>query len=244
MKLKIKKDNMKSAVFIALSLILMASSLYVGLVRGRVDDGMSANTDDISYGIEDLVGKNDSDKVNTDDGIPKVPDKEGTDSPDEISQVVSEDAEDDIGDIVQDVSASANDIKLSRPVSADRIVMDYSYDTDPVYSKTFNEYRSDHTGVDYAAKDGEEVFAAAEGKVSDLYEDERLGFTVVVAHEGFETRYSNLQRGMLVSVGDEVTPETALGRVGSSAIYESGEDSHVHFSVYVDGKCVDPKEYF
>lgn len=243
MKKRIKKDDMKSAVFITLSLILMASSLYVGLVKGRINEDVSAKNDSPSYGIEDIV-KNDD--------VPEVQDVK--DEKENVSVVnkddgVAEDVSKTEGvseDVVNDdeiVETAAERIILSCPVASDVVVMDFSYDTEPVYSKTFSEYRSDHTGVDYAAKEGEEVFAACEGVVSKVYEDERLGFTVAVTHDGFETRYSNLQRGIFVTEGQKVNTDTALGRVGNSAIYESQEDSHVHFSLYVDGKCVDPKEY-
>ncbi len=242
MKLNVKKDNLKSAVFITLSLILMAGSLYVGLVKGRIDDqGDSAKLDEPSYGIEDLVIGDDMDNpdnadipgeiiVNSDEADEVYEDNEN-------QQTVKDVEKSDV------VSSNVMKISLSCPVRNDKIVMDYSFDTSPVYSKTFGEYRSDHTGVDYSAKKDEEVFAAAEGTVKDIYEDEKLGITVTVSHEGFETKYSNLQRGVFVSVGEKVDEKTALGRVGDTAVYESGEDSHVHFSLYVDGKCVDPKNY-
>ncbi len=240
MKLNIKKDNLRSAVFITLSLILMAGSLYVGLVKGRIDENDDmAGLDEPSFGIEDLVTGEDVNYDHDEKEEEKKDDESFIVNAETVNDEMENEREEDLSVVKDEVVT----ISLKSPVSDDTVVMDYSFDTDPVYSKTFGEYRSDHTGIDLSAKEDEEVFAAAKGVVSKVYEDEKLGFTVVVQHDGFETRYSNLQRGILVKEGEEVTTKTALGRVGSSAVYESAEDSHVHFSLYVDGKCVDPKKY-
>lgn len=242
MKLNVKKDNLRSAAFITLSLILMAGSLYVGLVKGRTDDN-TAQTDNASYGIEDLVtGEDLNDNDSADADTDEIIVNSDTVPEDNDDETLTDDSYDETAEQVAGTDGT-KEIILHRPVSKDKIVMDYSFDTQPVYSKTFGEYRSDHTGVDYAAKEGEEVFAAAQGTVSEIYEDEKLGITVVVSHDGYETRYSNLHRAVLVSAGDGVNTDTVLGRVGNTAVYESGEDSHVHFSLYVDGKCTDPKGY-
>lgn len=250
MKANKKKEDLRSAVFITLSLILMAGSLYVGLVKGRTEDAERISENDgISYGLEDLVTGDEFAVAGEEtEEVRKEPENEdasvndGTDLQTEV-KTEDDDIEENLQTVLADSAEEEKIITLKRPVSSGRTVMAYSYDTEPVYSVTFGEYRSDHAGVDYAAKEGEEVFAAADGVVTDVYEDERLGCTVIVSHDGFETGYSNLQRGMFVEKGDEVTPLTVLGRVGDTAVYESGEESHLHFSLYVDGKSADPEKY-
>jgi len=241
MKFRMKKDDLRSAVFITLSLILMASSLYVGLVKGRNDiDENLAKNDLPTYGLEDLVTNDNVKNAEDEEKTVDVVLSEEESSEDAEEEKVNEEEEEHIEETINKEVVS---ISLSYPVSERKIVMDYSFGEEPVYSKTFNEYRADHSGIDISAKEGEEVFSAAEGTVTDVYEDERLGFTVKISHDGYETSYSNLERGVFVKKGDNVTTETALGRVGNSAIYESAEDSHVHFSLYVNGSCTDPKDY-
>jgi murein DD-endopeptidase MepM/ murein hydrolase activator NlpD len=71
---------------------------------------------------------------------------------------------------------SKNDISaLMNPVSSTTITMAFSYNTTPVISATFNEYRSDHTGIDIQAAVGEEVKCAYDGTVVEVRDDPRLG---------------------------------------------------------------------
>ena len=133
---------------------------------------------------------------------------------------------------------------LINPVSSSTITMAYSYGTDPVFSKTFNEYRSDHTGVDIAASVGEEVKCALAGKVVEIRTDPKLGKTIKIEHEGgIYTEYSNLSDDIKVIVNDNVEQGQVIGTVGTSALYESADDPHVHFALIIDGAYVDPAQY-
>ena len=46
-----------------------------------------------------------------------------------------------------------------------------------------------------------------------------------------------------MSVGDWVEPGDVIGAVGATALCESGQGTHLHFAIYVDGSCVDPLIY-
>ena len=251
---KFDRQNIKSIAIIAFSLILMVTALYTGFVKGRIDeDQLNAQANNPSAGIEDLIGnipdstikdndnnepqktaQNDTADTSSDTVIePPVKEKENTSEKEEKT---------DKND-TQVAGKEVVSVKLTHPVTSRSIVMDYSYNTDPVFSKTFNEYRSDHEGVDYAASIGEEVHAAAEGVISKIYEDEKLGFTVIINHGSYDTKYSNLDKAIPVSEGDEVDTGTIIGKVGSSAVYESMEDTHLHFGLYINEECVDPKNY-
>jgi murein DD-endopeptidase MepM/ murein hydrolase activator NlpD len=71
-----------------------------------------------------------------------------------------------------------------------------------------------------------------------------MGTTVVVRHEGgYTTKYASLDAEVSVKAGDTVTAGQAIGKVGSSALLESGIGDHVHFSVSCDGVLVDPAEF-
>lgn len=114
----------------------------------------------------------------------------------------------------------------------------------PLYSVALNEWRS-HTGVDLAATVGENVCAAADGVVSKVEENNLYGWTVVVDHgHGTKTTYSNLDRDVLVAVGNSVFAGTVIGHVGDSALCETGEATHLHFSAIKDGAFVNPVELY
>ena len=111
------------------------------------------------------------------------------------------------------------------------------------YNSTLEDWRV-HDGVDIAAPAGTEVLAAASGTVQEVRQDDLLGTTVVLRHAGDEqTTYANLQSKPPVKKGDAVTAGQVIGAVGATALAESAEEPHLHFSVSRDGDAVDPETY-
>ena len=88
------------------------------------------------------------------------------------------------------------------------------------------------------------VYQAADGSVYTIYEDEALGTTVVLRHDGgYTTRYQNLAAMPTVSVGQRVTAGQTIGAVGATAILEIAQEPHLHFAVTCNGESVDPMEF-
>ena len=111
------------------------------------------------------------------------------------------------------------------------------------YSDTMGDWRT-HDGVDIAADAGTPVCAASSGTVLDVRDDDLMGTTVVISHDGgYDTLYANLQSTPTVAVGDYVTAGQVLGAVGRTALAESAEPTHLHFAVTKDGEFIDPEEY-
>ena len=126
------------------------------------------------------------------------------------------------------------------PVKGETL-LDYSAD-ELQYNATTKDWRL-HAAVDIAAA-GQKVQAAMAGTVTDVYDDDWLGTTVVVKHDGgYETRYSNLTALPTVKKGDVVKAGDIIGAVGDTAIIESASAPHLHFQVLKDGKPIDPKEF-
>jgi len=97
---------------------------------------------------------------------------------------------------------------------------------------------SKHNGIDIAAPDGTEVYAAREGTVAETGVDAVLGQYIVLAHEGgFSTVYGHLS-ARLVRLNEEVESGRIIGNVGSS-----GESTgpHLHFEVRNRGQSRDPE---
>ena len=127
------------------------------------------------------------------------------------------------------------------PVEGETIAQ-YSMDA-LTYNPTTRDWRV-HDGVDIAAETGTAVCAAADGTVYSVYEDDTMGTTVVIRHDGgYTTKYASLDKNVSVQPGQTVTAGQSIGTVGLSALVESAIGEHVHFSVSCDGVLVDPAEF-
>jgi murein DD-endopeptidase MepM/ murein hydrolase activator NlpD len=133
-------------------------------------------------------------------------------------------------------------IKTGLPLSGETVA---SYAMDCLsYNPTTRDWRV-HNGVDIAAQEGTPVCAAADGVVYTTYEDEAMGTTVVIRHDGgYVTMYASLDADVTVSAGDTVELGQTIGYVGSSALLESAIGDHVHFCVTVDDESMDPADFF
>ena len=137
--------------------------------------------------------------------------------------------------------AGKKPLKTAGPVSGQEI---FGYSMEALsYNQTTRDWRV-HNGVDYAAEEGTPVLAAADGEVYTTYEDDTMGYTVVIRHQdGYTTRYASLSQDIPVKAGDVVTLGQCIGYVGSSALVETTLGSHVHFSVTCHDEPMDPAEF-
>ena len=131
--------------------------------------------------------------------------------------------------------------KITMPV-AGQTVMEYAMDC-LSYNPTTRDWRV-HNGIDIAAAEGTAVYAAADGTVYTVFEDETMGTTVVLRHaDGYTTRYASLAKEVSVTPGQIVLSGDQIGCVGQTAMLESAIGEHVHFSVTCNGESVDPAEF-
>ena len=132
-------------------------------------------------------------------------------------------------------------LKTAAPLEGE-LVAPYSMEA-LSYNQTTRDWRT-HNGMDFAAETGTEVKAAADGEVYTVYNDDEMGMTVVIRHEGgYTTHYSSLSEEVAVAAGDKVTLGQTIGTVGSTAMMESALGDHVCFRVTCDGETVDPEEF-
>ena len=132
-------------------------------------------------------------------------------------------------------------LKTAAPVSGETLA---GYAMDCLsYNETTRDWRV-HNGVDIAAQEGTAVLAAADGVVAEVFEDDTLGYTVVIRHEGgYVTRYASLAETVAVQAGDKVTLGQTIGYVGATALVETVLGPHVHFSVSFQDAPMDPAEF-
>lgn len=115
--------------------------------------------------------------------------------------------------------------------------------TELIYDETMADWRT-HSGVDIQAGEGDAVKTAADGTVRAVASDELMGVTVLIDHaDGYTTQYSSLQADPPVAEGDTVQAGQTIGYVGTTASAESAMGPHLHFSVSLNGKVIDPGEY-
>ena len=108
----------------------------------------------------------------------------------------------------------------------------YGYRIDPI-----KNVRAFHTGTDLACPTGTPIYAAMSGTVSYTGVSSVFGNYVIVNHNnGYQTLYAHMSK-ILVKKGQSVNQDTKLGLVGSTG-YSTGP--HLHFTVYKNGKIVDP----
>lgn len=112
-----------------------------------------------------------------------------------------------------------------------------------LYSSTLDQWTT-HSGIDIGCRKGTEVVSVLPGTVEEVYEDARLGMTVVVSHtEKRSTVYANLAEDIPVKAGDKVKAGETIGTVGDTAVTECGEEPHLHFEFIVNNAFVDPVDY-
>ena len=93
-----------------------------------------------------------------------------------------------------------------------------------------------HPGIDFAAEEGAEVYAVADGIVTTADYDAEKGNYVVLDHGGgLETEYQHL-KSSLVSAGQSVVQSQVLGYVGSTG---NSTGPHLHFEARQDSAPAD-----
>ncbi len=118
---------------------------------------------------------------------------------------------------------------------AQQVTSGYGWRADP-----FSGRDRFHKGLDLAAAYGDDVRAAAPGRVVFRGEQSGYGTTVVVEHpDGARSRYAHLSSAD-VAEGTLVEAGQSIGRAGSSG---RATGPHVHFEVTVDGRPVDPQAW-
>ena len=132
-------------------------------------------------------------------------------------------------------------VVLLKPV-AGSLAKDFSAD-ELQYSETMEDWRV-HEGMDFAADEGTDVVAAADGTVETVTEDGMMGASVTILHpDGMRTFYGNLQTENLIAAGTQVKAGETIGKVGRTAALEIIEPAHLHFEVLVGEKSKNPHDY-
>ncbi len=116
--------------------------------------------------------------------------------------------------------------EVLKPLSVDELV----------FSKTLQEWNI-HTGTDYKAKIGEEVYAVRSGKIIEVNSDYIYGEYVRIQHDdGYESLYANITVLDALEKGKEIKQGQLIGYVAESYGFEAADDTHLHFELIKNDK--------
>jgi murein DD-endopeptidase MepM/ murein hydrolase activator NlpD len=122
-----------------------------------------------------------------------------------------------------------------RPVARGWVSSPFGHRVDP-----FSGGSAWHAGLDFTARPGTPVQAAAGGIVIFAAYRADYGNTIEINHgDGYVTRYAH-QQALKVATGDLVKRGQTIGTVGSTG---RASGPHLHFEVLKNGRHVDPRRY-
>ena len=141
-------------------------------------------------------------------------------------------------DLVADTPLNFSDEdSLALPIIGD-VLLDYSMDK-AVYHTTMQQYRYNPSLV-VAATEGQDITAAADGIVSDVYYDSQTGNTIRFdLGNGYMLTYGQLD-SIALNPGDRVSAGDIVGKVAKPTIYYTEEGTNIYYKLTKDGKPVDP----
>jgi murein DD-endopeptidase MepM/ murein hydrolase activator NlpD len=94
-----------------------------------------------------------------------------------------------------------------------------------------------HGGIDLAAPEGTEVYAAKSGTVLELGEDPILGNYVIISHENnMVSLYGHLS-SISASLNEDVPSGAVIAKVGTTG---QSTGPHLHFELRQNGQRRDP----
>lgn len=100
--------------------------------------------------------------------------------------------------------------------------------------------KSNHTGLDIAAKSGTEIKAVADGTITCASYEGSYGNLVKIDHgNGVETWYGHTSK-MYVKVGQEVKAGEIIAAVGSTG---NSTGPHLHLEIRINGEHINPQNY-
>ena len=101
-----------------------------------------------------------------------------------------------------------------------------------------------HKAIDFVAGEEANVYAVADGTVSNVYTNYLEGTVVEITHKnGLVSIYKSLDQKLSVANGDKVTAGQVIGSASATMSQELNTGNHLHFEMKLNGAKVDPNKY-
>jgi murein DD-endopeptidase MepM/ murein hydrolase activator NlpD len=102
-----------------------------------------------------------------------------------------------------------------------------------------------HSACDYQAKTGDVVKSMGDGTVVAVTDSGVLGKTVTVDYGGgIIALYGGLSMNSYLKAGDPVKRDQAIGHIGNTTLFETGDGPHLHLYISKNSQPVDPETLF
>ena len=147
---------------------------------------------------------------------------------------------DEVIKLAKNKEAMLASIPAIQPVSNEkltRVASGFNYRIHPIY-----KVRHFHTGIDFTAPRGTEIYATGDGVVQEVEMKNRgYGNHVVIDHGfGYQTLYAHMSR-FKVRPGEKVKRGDVIGYVGSTG---TSTAPHLHYEVIKNGEKINPMNFF
>lgn len=118
-----------------------------------------------------------------------------------------------------------------------RVASGYGMRIHPIF-----KVRKMHTGMDFTAPTGTEIYASGDGVVVQVVSERRgYGKHVVIDHGyGYKTRYAHMSK-FNVRKGQKIKRGDVIGFVGSTG---TSTAPHLHYEVEKNGKKINPANFY
>lgn len=147
---------------------------------------------------------------------------------------------DEIINLAKNKTKMLSSIPAIQPVSnkdLSRMASGYGYRIHPIY-KT----KKLHTGMDFSAKTGTEIYATGDGVVSKVRKSRKgYGNHVKINHGfGYETLYAHMSK-YIVKRGQKVKRGEIIGYVGNTG---TSVAPHLHYEVHKEKRKINPVNFY
>ena len=142
--------------------------------------------------------------------------------------------DDSVVDYYDETGKSAKKFLVRKPVADGIMRSGFGARHHPILG-----YTKMHTGIDWAAPMGTQIYASGNGEIEKAGWESGYGKYIRIKHaNGYETAYGHMTafaRGM--EPGKKVRQGQLIGFVGSTGL---STGAHVHYEILVNGRFVDP----
>jgi murein DD-endopeptidase MepM/ murein hydrolase activator NlpD len=148
---------------------------------------------------------------------------------------------DEVFKLAKNKEAMLASIPAIQPISnkdLTRVISGFGYRTHPIY-----KIQHLHTGIDFTAPIGTEVYATGDGIVKEVNTDYRgYGNHIIISHGfGYETLYAHLSKFNGLKPGQKVKRGEVIGYVGNTG---TSTGPHLHYEVIKNGEKINPVNFF
>ena len=233
---KLEKKISVGLVVCFVAMIAVVGAITFNRYRSNVEDKELAEAETESLDTESLQESEDiqmtsNEHMQAELDVPaQMENPEAAEVPAPSEQIV---------EAAREIVFSASDT-LQWPLEGD-VILNYSMDQS-VYFSTLDQYKY-NPAIVISGNVGDEVRAAATGKVTSVKEEAQTGMTVKMdLGGGYELIVGQLD-GVRVEEGQTVNQGELLGFVAKPSKYYVVEGPNVYFQMLKDGKPVNPLEY-